>query len=174
MPIDLRCYTPQWQAFRKERLKQAGFRCEGCGVADRSVRENAQGDLYMVYLSIAHCQQYETWKAEADTMVLCQRCHRRYDRQFRRKRGARDLAPLGSASLYVEYRGGKVLAGMSRTVEQLRDMLLTVPVQTPIEIQLVVLFAVVGNGQYRISADGSVEVVAEHGCCVGLASLLSL
>lgn len=174
MPIDLRCYTPEWQAFRKERLKQAGFRCEGCGVADRSVRENAHGDLYMVYLSIAHCQQYETWKVDADTMVLCQRCHRRYDRQFRRKPGMRDQSPIGSASLYVEYRGGKVLAGMSRTVEQLRAMLLTVPVHTPIEIQLVVLSAVVGNGLYHMGRDGSVEVVKEHGCCVGLASVLSL
>ena len=172
MPIDLRTYTPEWQAFRKERLRQAGHRCESCGVADRSVRESAQGDLYMVYLSIAHCPPSETWKAEAETMVLCQRCHRRYDRQFRRKGSSRDMSPIGYASLYIDYRGGKVLAGMSRTVEQLRDMLLTVPVHTMVEIQMVALQTVVGNGDYRVDKDGTVEVVAEHGACVGLGALL--
>src|SRR5436309_12302206 len=136
MPFDLKCYTPEWRLFRQERLQAANFCCEGCGVRDGTVRESAQGEPYMVYLSIAHCNQYETWKADAETMVLYQRCHRRYDRQFRRKPGARDSTPIGHAALYVQYRGRKVLAGMTRTLEQLHEMVAVLPAPSDVEIQL--------------------------------------
>src|SRR5690348_16363670 len=77
-------YPPEWRAMRREKLAQANYRCEACGVEHLAVRQNTRtGTPYLVYLSIAHKQQYETWKKEAETMVLCQRCHRRYDRQFR-------------------------------------------------------------------------------------------
>src|SRR5947209_20288162 len=109
MTVDMKRYTPEWRSFRKERLRLANICCEVRGIADRAVRENAEGESYMVYLSIAHCNQYETWKVDAETMVLCQRCHRRYDRQFRRKPGARDAVPIGYAALYIEYRGHKAL-----------------------------------------------------------------
>jgi hypothetical protein len=69
-------YPPQWRANRRAKLAQANYRCEECGVRHRSVRQNAKtGEDYSVYLSIAHKQQYETWKKDAETMVLCQRCH---------------------------------------------------------------------------------------------------
>lgn len=173
MPIDVRCYTPEWRAFRKERLQQAKSRCEVCGIADRAVRENAEGESYMVYLSIAHCNQYETWKADAETMVLCQRCHRRYDRQFRRKPGARDAVPIGYAALYIQYRGRKALAGMTRTLDQLAAMVAALPSGTELEIQLVMLLAVVGNGLYIRHSPDSLVVVAEYGSCIGLAAHLS-
>lgn len=174
MPVDMKCYTPEWRAFRKERLREAGNRCEECKTPDRSVRESVEGEPYMVYLSIAHRNQYETWKVDAETMVLCQRCHRRYDRQFKRKVGPNDLTPIGYAALYFDYRGRKTLVGMSRTVEQLRDMIAVLPSGADIEIQLVVILAVVGNGHYRKQTNGSLTLIAEYGSCVGLVALLSL
>jgi hypothetical protein len=170
MPIDLKYYTAEWRAMRKERLQVAGFCCESCGIRDRSIRESSQGEPYMVYLSIAHRNQYETWKEDAETMVLCQRCHRRFDRQFRRKGGTREMVPIGYALLYVEHRGRKVLAGMSRTLDQLCEMVSVLPSPSVFEVQLVVLLAVVGNGHYVKEADGSFSVVAEYASCTGLAS----
>jgi hypothetical protein len=124
----------------------------------------------MVYLSIAHRNQYETWKDDAETMVLCQRCHRRFDRQFRRKGGTRETVPIGYALLYVEHRGRKVLAGMSRTLDQLCEMVSVLPSPSVFEVQLVVLLAVVGNGHYVKEANGSLAVVAEYASCAGLVS----
>src|SRR5437763_5795084 len=96
-------YPPQWRAIRRAKLEQVDFRCEECGIQHRSLRQNTKtGENYIVYLSIAHKQQYETWKKDAETMVLCQRCHRRYDRRFKRKAGRRYLTPVGYASLSMQ------------------------------------------------------------------------
>ncbi len=172
MPIDSKLYPPEWRAMRAEKLKAVGFRCEECGIVDRAIQESSQGNPYMVHLSIAHCRQYETWKKDAETMVLCQRCHRRYDRQFRRKSGTRYHTPIGYASVYVEYHGRSVLAEMARTFDELRDVVAALPVGSEIEIHLVVILAVVGNGHYRKGVDGSLVVIAEYGCCIGLAPQL--
>src|SRR6266571_1629429 len=103
---------------------------------------------YMVYLSIAHKNQYETWKKEAETMVLCQRCHRRYDRQFRRKAGRRYLTPVGYARLSVVQGKNRHLVGPARTFDELRDMVAALP-DSEFEIHLVMNLAIVGNGLYR-------------------------
>lgn len=183
MPFDLTWYAPEWNRLRKERIAAANKRCEACDVADRSVRDNADGEPYMVYLSIAHRDQYQTWRHDAETMVLCQRCHRRYDRQFRRKAGARDLHPIGAASLYVDYQGRRILAGVTRTVEHLRAMIDALPSGSRIEVQIEALTAVVGNAHYRkpdvydTEGGGAVPlltILAEHGACQGLATLLHI
>jgi hypothetical protein len=166
-------YPPDWQAVRQEKLKQANHRCQSCGVQDRSIRENTKnGSPYIVYLSIAHKNQYETWKEDAETMVLCQRCHRRYDRQFRRRSGVRHHTPVGYASIYTEHRGRRVLVEMTRTLDELRDVVAALPSGSEIEIQLIVILAVVGNGHYTKQEDGSLSLVAEYGACSGLLPLL--
>jgi hypothetical protein len=48
---------------------------------------------------------------DAETMVLCQRCHRSYDRQFRRKGKARTYTPVGFAKVYVQDGEKEVMAG---------------------------------------------------------------
>ena len=163
-------YPPEWPAIRRAKLAQAGFRCEECGVRHRSIRQNTKtGEDYSVYLSIAHRNQYETWKKDAETMVLCQRCHRRYDRRFRRKAGRRYLTPVGYASLYVPQgqQAMQVLVGMARTFDQLRDMVAALPDTTMFEVQLLMNGAIVGNGHYYKDADG-VSVLREFGACQGL------
>ena len=169
MPFDLSLYPPDWKPRRLERLAQANNCCENCGVRQGDFRENTRnGDLYKVYLSIAHKNQYETWKEDAETMVLCQRCHRRFDRQFRRKAGTRYNTPIGYASVYIEHRGRKVLVHMSRTFDELRDVLAALPCPASIEIHLIVLLAVVGNGHYQKETDSTLTLISEYGACAGL------
>jgi hypothetical protein len=67
-------YPPQWRAIRRAKLVQANYRCEECGVRHRSIRQNTRtGEDYTVYLSIAHRNQYETWKKDAETILRWQR-----------------------------------------------------------------------------------------------------
>src|SRR5205085_10471818 len=134
------------RATRRTKLAQANYRCEECGVRRRSVQQNTKtGEDYTVYLSIAHRNQDETWKKDAETMVLCQRCHRRYDRRFRRKAGRRYLTPVGYASLSVrpDRQARPVLVGMARTFDELRDMVAALPDTTLFEVQLVMNGAIV-------------------------------
>ncbi len=163
-------YPPQWRATRRTKLAQANYRCEECGVRHRSVQQNTKtGEDYTVYLSIAHRNQYETWKKDAETMVLCQRCHRSSDRRFRRKAGRRYLTPVGYASLLVrpDRQARPVLVGMARTFDELRDMVAALPDTTLFEVQLVMNGAIVGNGHYYKVAD-EVTVTREYGACQGL------
>jgi len=166
--FDADLYPPEWRAIRREKLQQVNYCCEECCVKHLAIRENTTtGAPYIVYLSIAHKRQYETWKRDADTMVLCQRCHRRYDRQFRRKAGRRYLTPIGYARVYVEHGSKLSLAGLARTFDDLRDIVAALPDAAPLEIQLITNAAIVGNGHYRKTPDG-VTVRREFGACQGL------
>jgi len=178
MPYDYRLYPAEWRkkTWKAAILEAAGNRCEGCGAPQRSIRESAEGEPYMVYLSVAHRSRYETWKKDAETMVLCLACHRRYDRQFRRKPGTRGYTtPVGYAVVYLDgYLGcSRVLAGAARTLDDLRDLVAALPAETSIEVQVIALLAVVGNAHYRRESDGSLIVLGEYGPCVGLAVKLS-
>ncbi len=166
--FDASLYPPEWRAMRQAKLEQVGYRCESCGVPHQSLRENTKtGAPYVVYLSIAHKKQYETWKHDADTMVLCQRCHRRYDRQFRRKAGRRYHSPLGYARVYVQQGTQLSLAGMARTYDDLSDLVATFPDGLFFKIQFLMNLVLVGDGSYVKDAEG-VLVQSEDGACVGL------
>jgi len=170
MMFEAALYPAEWRATRRAKLAQANYLCEECGVRHRSVQQNTRtGEDYTVYLSIAHRNQYETWKKDAETMVLCQRCHRRYDRRFRRKAGRRYLTPVGYASLYIQQgqQAMQTLVAMARTFDDLRDMVAALPDTTIFEIQLLMNGAIVGNGHYYKDADG-VSVLREFGACQGL------
>lgn len=166
--FDAQLYPAQWRAIRRDKLREANYCCEECGVQHLSERQNTRtGARYIVYLSIAHKQQYQTWKKDADTMVLCQRCHRRYDRQFRRKGLVKSYTPVGYAKVYTESEGKEVLAGMPRTYAELVDVVAALPADAEFSVQLVMNVAIVGNGLYRKTEDG-VLVLAEYGACQGL------
>jgi uncharacterized protein YlaI len=160
-------YPPEWRAMRQQKLAEAAYRCQECGARHRSKASNRRGEAYTVYLSIAHRKQYETWKKDAETMVLCQACHRRYDRRFRRKGGRRYLTPVGYASLYLQQGPASVLVGMARTFDELRDMVAALPDCSRFEVQLVINGAIVGNGLYH-KQDDSISVLREFGACQGL------
>ena len=170
MPFESELYPPEWHATRRAKLKAANYCCEECGVKDRTIQHNTRdGQPYLVYLSIAHKQQYQTWMRDAETMVLCQRCHRRYDRQFVRKGGTRTYTPIGYIKVFVALeRGREVLAGMAKTYDELRAMVAAFPDRTDFTCLSVINLAVVGNGSYTKQDETTITLHSEHGACVGL------
>ncbi len=169
MPFESELYPPEWRATRQAKLKAANYRCEECNVKDRTIQLNRNKEPYIVYLSIAHKKQYQTWMKDAETMVLCQRCHRRYDRQFRRKTGARTHAPIGCIKVFVELEnGGEVLAEYARTYDELRRVVSSLPEHTDFTCLAEINGAVVGNGAYTKINNDKIILHTEYGACAGL------
>jgi hypothetical protein len=169
LPVfDRKLYPKEWRPDRRKKLKGAGGRCEECGAAHRSIKKSRAGENYMVYLSIAHKNQYETWKRDAETMTLCQTCHRRFDRQFRRKGKAQTYTPISVISLLVVENDQYLLVGDARTYDHLRDMVKALPLGAVFLVECSMHRVLVGCGQYVKQADGKVEVIAEDGAAVGL------
>ena len=167
MPFQAELYPSDWEKKRKERLDQAGYRCEECGVPQHAIQTNTRtGTPYMVYLSLAHKNQYETWKSDAEIRVLCQRCHRRYDRQFRRRAGARRRhTPFVYIAIFIEYQGRETLAGMPHTYDEFDDILAVLP-SGSIKLQMAMICQVIGEGCYLKREDGTYHKVEEYGTCV--------
>src|SRR5690348_10189952 len=134
MPFRRKFYPEAWDRMREEALARVGYQCELCGVSECSVLTNPRktselypdGKPYMVYLSVAHKQQYQTWMLEAETMVLCQVCHRRYDRRFRRK-PSRSRVPLGCVVVWVCQPAGRVLAADGSSLADLVEIVVALP-----------------------------------------------
>jgi|SRR5689334_15176436 len=161
-----------WREMRQMALKESGYQCQQCGVHDRAIQTNTRtGNPYMVYLSLAHKRQYRTWDREADIMVLCQRCHRRYDQRYSRKPGRLYHSPIGYVSISVFPQGKEVLAGMVSSLGDLFDQLDALP-PGRFELRVVVVLAVVGNGHYHKHETGAVQTIAEYGACVGFSQLM--
>ncbi len=179
MSFQRKFYPEEWDRLREADLRWVGGCCEVCGVKDRTVLYNPkkvsedypQGMPYMVYLSRAHKHQYQTWLFEAETMMLCQACHRRFDRRFRRKR-VNLYQPIGVALLRVRHRGRWVLAADAHWVHDLLDVVLSLPVGTEFELCLEVMTWRVGRGRYR-KEQGGVTVVSEQGACREVSVLLA-
>jgi len=179
MPFQRKFYPAQWDRDREEALQQVGYCCELCGVRECTVLHNVrrasadypEGRPYMVYLSRAHKHQYQTWMVDAETMVLCQRCHRAFDRQFRRK-AVKERQPLGVALLWVWHQGEKVLAADASWVHDLLDIVLSLPAGTEFELCLEVMTWRVGSGRYR-KERGGVTVMCEEGACQEVSVLLA-
>lgn len=162
-------YPPEWRRWRQARLAQAGQCCEECGVPDRSVlHARRTGKAYMVYLSIAHREQYQTWLRNVETMVLCQGCHRRYDRQYVRKKSLPSFRPIGFIEVLAVRDGRRVLAGEAKNYHELQGIMAAMPDGNAFWCVCYLHTAIVGNGSYRKIAFNQFEVESEHGACVGL------
>src|SRR5438128_8931460 len=93
-------YPDNWHQTRKKALERANSHCELCHVQEGTRRRNVKTDKpYIVYLAVCHCLFYETWKQDADTIVLCQRCHNRFDKLFRRRYKISQQTTIGYAML---------------------------------------------------------------------------
>ncbi len=102
-------------------------------------------------------------------MVFCQRCHRRYDRQYRRKTGARTHAPIGYIKVFVERENGKnVLVEYARTYDEVRQIVSSLPDETDFTCLAQMNGAVVGNGAYTKINNDNITLHNEYGACVGL------
>lgn len=174
MTVNRKLYPSKtvWEAMRRERLEQVGYRCELCGLPDATECYNAskphpfyrQGTPYRLYLQFAHKRQYETWNREADGVMLCPSCHGKFDTRFRRKRSVRYPSSVGLVVVWVWYRGERCLAAESRYFDDLFEVIASFAAGWRFEVCAEVLMRVAGVGRYQKEADG-VTILQEEGVC---------
>ncbi len=115
-------YPPHWKkkAWRRQVLSAAGNKCQMCGVTNRTIASNANEEPFMIYLQIAHKDQYLTWHPQAETLVLCQPCHRKFDQQNqRRDRADFTISLIGQARISAVYKRRTYLVGVVSTLNEL-------------------------------------------------------
>ena len=176
-----RAYPPRsiWQVMREEALQRAGHRCELCGLPDAALAYNEgkphpfypQGKPYHIYLQLCHKQQYQTWNREAETLVLCPSCHRKFDARFGRKKAVKRSAPVGLVVLWVWYKGERCLAAEARYFDDVFQAVASFEVGFLFEIEAELLTRLAGRGHYRRTEAG-IEVRRETGACQGFGLLL--
>ncbi len=176
-----KAYPPRsiWQVMRAEALERVGYRCELCGLPDASLAFNQnkphpfspQGKPYHLYLQLAHKQQYQTWNREAETLVLCPSCHRKFDTEHQRKKAVKRNAPVGLVVLWVWYKGERCLAAEARFLDDVFHTVAAFSTGFLFELEAEMLTCIVGRGRYRRTEIG-VEVVRETGACREFGMLL--
>jgi 5-methylcytosine-specific restriction endonuclease McrA len=73
-------YPKNWPQIREDILKRAQNKCETCGVANYTIRENGA----RVILTIAHLDHTPENCTPENLKALCQKCHNTYDAKHRR------------------------------------------------------------------------------------------
>ena len=174
MTVNRKLYPPKtiWDAMRRERLEQVGYKCEMCGLPDASEFYNAnkphpfyeQGTPYRMYLQFAHKSQYQTWNRQADGVMLCPPCHGKLDALLRRKRSTRYPSSVGLVEVWVWYQGEKCLAAESRYFDEVFEVIGSFEVGWRFEVCAMVLMRFAGLGVYCKQVEG-VEVLQEVGVC---------
>ncbi len=163
-------YPPHWKkkAWRRQVLSAAGNACQMCGVTNRTIASNANEEPFMIYLQIAHKDQYLTWHPQAETLVLCQPCHRKFDQQNqRRDRADFTISLIGQARISAVYKRRTYLVGVVSTLNELRAIIAAQPVDTVLVVHLEVNLRVVGRGRYIKTSQG-VHVIRETGAARNL------
>jgi 5-methylcytosine-specific restriction endonuclease McrA len=79
LPENKNRYPKNWPEIRAAILKRAGDKCETCGVANHTIRENGS----KVILTIAHLDHTPEHCATENLKALCQKCHNTYDARHR-------------------------------------------------------------------------------------------
>lgn len=72
-------YPKNWKEIRASILKRAENRCEFCGIANYTIRENGS----KVVLTIAHLDHTPENCDPSNLKALCQKCHNTYDASHR-------------------------------------------------------------------------------------------
>jgi len=103
MPLNYQNYHPDWKdVIRPEALKRAQYKCQNCGVPNRSlVIRSADGTWFeadewllsvarekkikitKIHLQVAHLNHDRNNNLDENLRVLCQKCHLNYDENFR-------------------------------------------------------------------------------------------
>lgn len=68
-------YPKHWKELSLRCREQAGWRCEGCSVAQGTERISRRGNLYSVRLAACHMNHEERNQPEAELLALCEICH---------------------------------------------------------------------------------------------------
>ena len=81
-------YPSNWKQIRADILKRADNKCEFCGIANYTIRDNGS----KVVLTIAHLDHTPENCDYDNLRALCQKCHNTYDAAHRAEtRGATKL-----------------------------------------------------------------------------------
>lgn len=80
-----RLYPRNWKQITTQRKEQAGWRCEWCHIRHGSRRRRSRrtGKPYTTWLHAAHVHPGDTLNPHPDLLILCPRCHGRYDYWYR-------------------------------------------------------------------------------------------
>ncbi len=174
-------YPATWNSvMRAEALERAGYRCEECGLVDATERFNPrkphpfypEGTPSRVYLQLAHKQQYQTWRWDAEIRVVCPSCHQRYDWLVQRKPSSKRGAPVGLVVVWVYCQKQRLLAAEVRRFDDLFEVIASFAVGMQFEVCPEVLMHSAGLGRYRKEEDG-VTVLREKGVCVSFGDFLN-
>ncbi len=71
-------YPDNWEELAYACKELAGWICEHCGVAHRSLAVSRAGQMYVIYLAAAHLD-HDPWNPAPRLAALCPSCHGRYD-----------------------------------------------------------------------------------------------
>ena len=173
MPYYRKFYPPAWDKMRDEALARAEYKCEFCGLLNGTEVVNTrkshplypEGKPGRMWLQLAHKEQYQTWDAEAETMMLCPRCHRLYDRQYRRKGTEKQFTPVGLVVVWVRHKRARALALEAWSFDELLRVVASFAPGTEFELQSEMLMRVAGHGRYRREECG-ITVLREQGVCL--------
>lgn len=174
--------------------ERAGWRCESCGIAHGTeVVSRRTGEVRPVVLAAAHVD-HDFWNLHPRLRALCPRCHARYDasqaervrrvaaererhqwlvqRKFARAfiAGSPEVAGYGGSALLYRCEGYSSrydLVGRAATFDELRTLVVALPVGSDFEVQLWLTSRRVGVGRYQRVARG-VAVVCEDAVAHGL------
>lgn len=72
-------YSKNWKDIRASILERAGNKCEFCGIANYTIRDNGS----RVVLTIAHLDHTPENCDPNNLRALCQKCHNTYDARHR-------------------------------------------------------------------------------------------
>jgi len=92
LPENKHRYPKNWKEIREQILFECFYKCEFCGVENKTYRDNS-----IVVLTIAHLDHTPENCERENLRALCQRCHNRYDAAHRaetRKRKKQNKAGL--------------------------------------------------------------------------------
>ncbi len=163
-------YPPAWDTLmRQEAFEEAGYCCQECGVQDCAVVVNPDkehplypdGQPYMVHLTLAHRNEYETWNPAAETLVLCPACHGRFDAHNRRKDAKKAKTPIAYIVVRVRQGARWQSAATPWSYNELARVLAALPDAVEFELYFTVLWQEMGYVRCRWEQAGAVVVCEE-------------
>ena len=87
-PENKALYGKGWPAFAEKLKENAGWKCQQCGAAHRTLYRRKDGNYARVILTVAHLDHNPRNNRGNNLRVLCQRCHLAHDQQHHLEQSA--------------------------------------------------------------------------------------
>ncbi len=116
-------YPKEWKLLSWQCREDAGWMCEGCGVAQGTERESRRGNLYRVRLAACHMDHNERHLLDAELICLCERCHWHHDFLQWQLDQWRSLEALKHARLITPKRIAQAEAQVKARIRQEKEIM---------------------------------------------------